>query len=424
MDQHSTQVYMDRWRAHLMAELRRLQKSLGERPSDEFPYTPPSTNGRSSPVCKSEPRSPGRWAVMAPRTKVAVFGATGRSASSIIEGLLESPTDFNMSYRSRGIHVLPYDLKRPNQDALISILRNFDVVISALGLDAILDQIPLATMVKAAGVGRFVPTMYATCTPAVGVEDVREMKEEVLNHVKKIGLTYTVIDVGCWYEGYIFGLRSSQPQCAPPTLPFGGNVIPGTGDVPTAITSFRDVGRWVAQIVEDPRTLNKMVFAYGSVLTANQAFDVVERLTGGKGDRNYISGDHLLTTIFEARTAMKRGEACEMTLNKLHSAQSLYSYGFRGDNTPWNAKFLGYLDARELYPEFRTISFEEFTGKGSTPVGKEKANEEGDREGVEVLLSGQTNTDTSYHMLRPVDLLSERRMRHSNDSLITPSSMA
>lgn len=208
-------------------------------------------------------------------------------------------------------------------------------------------------------------------------------------------MTYTVIDVGCWYEGYIFGLRSSQPQCAPPTLPFGGNVIPGTGDVPTAITSFWDVGRWVAQIVEDPRTLNKMVFAYSSVLTANQAFDVVERLTGGKGDRNYvsldcarcqssdvliatppqISGDHLLTTIFEARTAMKRGEACEMTLNKLHSAQSLYSYGFRGDNTPWNAKFLGYLDARELYPEFRTISFEEFvraSAAGKLPRPKDQ----------------------------------------------------
>jgi hypothetical protein len=32
----------------------------------------------------------------------------------------------------------------------------------------------------------------------------------------------------------------------------------------------------------------------------------------------------------------------------------------RGDNTRQNGKYLGYLDARELYPEFVPISFENF----------------------------------------------------------------
>jgi hypothetical protein len=30
----------------------------------------------------------------------------------------------------------------------------------------------------------------------------------------------------------------------------------------------------------------------------------------------------------------------------------------RGDNHPENAKYLGYLDAQELYPDFRPVSFE------------------------------------------------------------------
>ena len=32
----------------------------------------------------------------------------------------------------------------------------------------------------------------------------------------------------------------------------------------------------------------------------------------------------------------------------------------RADNSPENAKYLGYLDTRELYPDFKPISFEEY----------------------------------------------------------------
>jgi hypothetical protein len=44
----------------------------------------------------------------------------------------------------------------------------------------------------------------------------------------------------------------------------------------------------------------------------------------------------------------------------------------RGDNTPEIAKYLGYLDATELYPDFKPIKFEEFfegllEGKGERP---------------------------------------------------------
>lgn len=33
-----------------------------------------------------------------------------------------------------------------------------------------------------------------------------------------------------------------------------------------------------------------------------------------------------------------------------------YSLGIRGDNTPEHAKYLGYLDARELYPNLKVSS--------------------------------------------------------------------
>lgn len=44
------------------------------------------------------------------------------------------------------------------------------------------------------------------------------------------------------------------------------------------------------------------------------------------------------------------------------SLQYTYSKYVRNDNTPEYAKYLGYLDARELYPELKPKSFKQFVG--------------------------------------------------------------
>jgi hypothetical protein len=53
------------------------------------------------------------------------------------------------------------------------------------------------------------------------------------------------------------------------------------------------------------------------------------------------------------------------------AAEYQLSWGLRGDNVPEYAKYLGYLDAQELYPDFKPISFEEYTKEllGGTAVG-------------------------------------------------------
>jgi hypothetical protein len=60
------------------------------------------------------------------------------------------------------------------------------------------------------------------------------------------------------------------------------------------------------------------------------------------------------------------------------SAQTLLEYYVskyvRKDNTLKNARYLGYLDARDLYPDFKPISFSEqieslLNGLGERPYG-------------------------------------------------------
>jgi hypothetical protein len=41
-------------------------------------------------------------------------------------------------------------------------------------------------------------------------------------------------------------------------------------------------------------------------------------------------------------------------------AQYKYTLGIRGDDVPEHARYLGYLDAKELYPYFKPVPFETF----------------------------------------------------------------
>lgn len=59
--------------------------------------------------------------------------------------------------------------------------------------------------------------------------------------------------------------------------------------MPTALADLRDVGRFVARVIADPRTLNKRVHVYSELYTQNKVYEVVEGLSGEKLPRGYVS---------------------------------------------------------------------------------------------------------------------------------------
>jgi hypothetical protein len=59
-----------------------------------------------------------------------------------------------------------------------------------------------------------------------------------------------------------------------------------------------------------------------------------------------------------------KAEAAASGKTGFNVAVAIQSYSYskfvREDNCPVNAKYLGYLDTRELYPDFKPIKFEQF----------------------------------------------------------------
>jgi len=61
-------------------------------------------------------------------------------------------------------------------------LKGQDTVIAILPIAATIDQIALATAAKAAGVQRFIPTMFAPVAPPKGLSTLRDTVSEITQH--------------------------------------------------------------------------------------------------------------------------------------------------------------------------------------------------------------------------------------------------
>jgi nucleoside-diphosphate-sugar epimerase len=87
----------------------------------------------------------------------------------------------------------------------------------------------------------------------------------------------------------------------------GDTTMVGDGHVKTGITDLRDVGRFVALIINDSRTLNHFVYTFAEVLTQKEIFKLLEEVSGEVIEPNvacitlpYLTGfKNLLLTFFD-----------------------------------------------------------------------------------------------------------------------------
>jgi hypothetical protein len=84
-----------------------------------------------------------------------------------------------------------------------------------------------------------------------------------------------------------------------------------------------------------------------------------------------ITAEKVVQDLVAASEALKDSADPMKLAAVLYMGYEVSTY-VRGDNIPENAKYLGYLDARELYPDFKPVSFrsylaELFAGQGVKP---------------------------------------------------------
>ncbi|KAE8553133.1 hypothetical protein TMatcc_007443 [Talaromyces marneffei ATCC 18224] len=306
---------------------------------------------------------------MAP-VRVLLIGATGETGRSIANGLLEAggfeiyaftrPASVAkpqlIELKKKGVIIRQGDLTAPLEE-LAEALKGIDIVVSCVGPSDQDIQMNIVTAAKAAGVKRFIPCAFITVCAPGGIMWLRDEKEKVYNHIKQLKLPYTIIDIGWWYQIATPRLPSGKIDYAMTT---SNDELIGDGRTLSAFIDLRDIGKYVANIIVDPRTENKMVFAYNIVTSPADIFDTVEKLSGEKVERKYITEEEVYARVAAARASSETYPFEPTKFTPRFAAEYQLSWGIRGDNVPEYAKYLGYLDAKDLYPDFKSIAFEEY----------------------------------------------------------------
>ncbi|TRM70581.1 hypothetical protein BD626DRAFT_477924 [Schizophyllum amplum] len=293
---------------------------------------------------------------------VVVFGASGETGRSIVGGLLRSG-EFRVAAVTRnpsnpalvkfaecGVTVHQADILAVTQERLREILTGADCAIATLPPTCKEAQKDIVEAAKAVGVRRFVPDDFGTEAPT-GIMYLHDRKIAIREYIQKSGLGYTFIEVGFWMQ-----LVLPWPAQLTGFVADMTHEVIGTGDVPLALTDLSHIGDYVARIIKDDRTLNKTVLIWEDEKTQNQGWAHAERKLGS----DFVQQKKKVIPESEFMKQLEAARAVPPESIMRMGAEYKYSLYIRGDNTVAKARAAGVLDFKELYPDVKAPTFEEF----------------------------------------------------------------
>ncbi|KAI9180817.1 hypothetical protein LWI28_008409 [Acer negundo] len=253
------------------------------------------------------------------------------------------------TFKSLGVHFVFGDLY--DHKSLVEAIKRVDVVISTVGLDQLPDQDKIIAAIKEAGnVKRFFPSEFGNDVDRVhAVETVKTafaIKANIRRAVEAEGIPYTYVSSNL-FSGYFLPTLAQPEAVAPPRDTV---TILGDGNPKAIFNKEEDIGTYTIRAVEDPRTLNKILYIRppGNIYSFNDLVSLWEKKIGKTLERTYVSEEQLLKNIQEAAVPLK------LILSIGHSVF------VKGDHTNFEIEPSFGVEASDLYPDVKYSSVDEF----------------------------------------------------------------
>ncbi|PON79480.1 Hopanoid-associated sugar epimerase [Parasponia andersonii] len=300
------------------------------------------------------------------KSSILIIGATGRLGYYLAEVSLQfsHPTfalirdsafsDPNksqklQSLRNAGVTLLNGSLEE--ESSLLEAIKLVDVVICTVPSKDVLSQKLLIHIIKQAGsIKRFIPAEFGSDPDKTRVNDIDHnfysQKAEIRRLVEAQGIPYTLIS--CNFYTRVLLPSLVQPGRATP--PRDRVTVFGNGDTKGVFVDEKDVAAFTIRTVDDPRTLNKVVYLRppGNVCSMNELVELWETKIGKKLDKTLVSEQELLVRIKETPYP----DNMEMVF--------IYSAFVKGDQTYFDIESSGGVEGTKLYPELKCTTISEY----------------------------------------------------------------
>ncbi|KAF8406449.1 hypothetical protein HHK36_008536 [Tetracentron sinense] len=300
---------------------------------------------------------PENYKKMAEKSKILIIGGTGSIGKFIVEASAKAghPTfalvrestasdpvkgKLIESFKNSGVTLLHGDLY--DHESLVRAIKQVDVVISTVARPQLADQVKIIAAIKEAGnVKRFFPSEFGNIVDHVHavepVKSVIEIKAEFRRTVEAEGIPYTYVSSN-FFAGYFLPTLSQPGATAPPRDKV---IILGNGNPKAIFNKEDDIATYTIKAVDDPRTLNKILYIRppGNTYSFNELVSLWEKKIGKTLQRIYVPEEQVLKNIQEAPYPEN------IILSISHSAF------VKGDQTNFKIEPSFGVEATELYPE-------------------------------------------------------------------------
>ena len=257
--------------------------------------------------------------------------------------------------RRRGVVLHPGSLQ--DDASLRAACAGIDVVISAVTGEQLGEQPKLFAAMLEAGVQRFLPSEFGIDTqqPEAGRCALVDWKRGVQAAVKASGVPYTMV----YANGFASYWAASLGQIGLFAPPATSVRVFGDGDTPGHFVQPEDIARYVARIIDDPRTENREVglFPADNRRTQNELIAQWESVRGATLGRENIDAATVDWLIGDAAGKPER----MMEWIVLQLVRSVWIDGALAERRD------GVLDATRLYPDVGYTRVDDFVAGFAAP---------------------------------------------------------
>ncbi|EGR44738.1 uncharacterized protein TRIREDRAFT_69805 [Trichoderma reesei QM6a] len=220
---------------------------------------------------------------MAVIKNVAIAGASGNIGPHVLKALLEANFNVTVLTRSQAskdygakVKVVEADFNSVN--SLTAALENQDAVISTIGKSGSEKQRLLIDAAVTAGVYRFVPSEFGSCTTSPKVADLpfystlATVRNYLIEKAASSALTYSIVAPGCFME-YLLAF--------PAAIDFKNHSVAfiDGGNTRVSVTSLATFARAVAAVFDhSDETENRVVYVSEAILSQRQLLELARNV--------------------------------------------------------------------------------------------------------------------------------------------------
>ncbi|KAL4559426.1 hypothetical protein LXL04_031564 [Taraxacum kok-saghyz] len=299
-------------------------------------------------------------------SKILVIGGTGYIGKFVVdasakaghptyvlvrESTVSDPVKGKLvqSFKNSGVNLVYGDLN--DHESLVKAIKKVDVVISTVGNMQIPDQTKIIAAIKEAGnVKRFFPSEFGVDVDRQNAVEPASStfsgKVQIRRAIEAEGIPFTYVASGC-FAGYFLPTMVQPGATAPPRDKV---TILGDGSPKVVYNEEHDIGTYTIKAVDDPRTLNKILYIKppNNTLSFNDLVSLWEKKIDKSLEKDFVPEEQVLKLIQES------GFPISIVLAINHSIF------VKGDLDNFEIESSFGVEASELYPDVKYTTVDEY----------------------------------------------------------------